>query len=451
MRMARILSTCVLMALNIAAGDEFRLAVFEADVTIPIGHACMGGGIPAAKEILDPLYARGVVLLGEAAPIVWVSVDWCEIRNAAYDDWRQSLADAAGTSRERVLVSSVHQHDAPVVDYAAQSLLDGVGLPQALCDVAFAKNALGRVAYALRASLPTARPVTHVGVGQAKVVGVASNRRVVTHDGIVVYHRGSATKDRYFQDQPEGRIDPLLKTLSFWDGDTAVAALHAYATHPMSYYGQGGVTADFVGLARARRQADAPSIHQVYFSGCSGDVTAGKYNDGSPGNRAILASRIYDAMTAAWRDTVKHPLTSVTVRTAPLHLEPKGGTDFDEADMRRILADPEETVFRRNLAAMGLSWRARVATGQAIDVVAVDFGAAVFLQLPGESFVQYQLTAQALRMSAAVITAGYGECAPGYIPTGAAANEGFHRESWCWVAEGAETAMVAALRAVLTP
>lgn len=446
---ASCLSTCVLVALCSVASAESRLAVFEADVTIPIGHACMGGGIPAAKEILDPLSARGVVLLGEAAPVVWVSVDWCEIRNAAYDDWRQTLAEAAGTTRERVLVSSVHQHDAPVVDYAAQTLLDGVGMEYALCDVAFAKGALARVAEALRASLPAARPVTHIGVGQAKVVGVASNRRVVTHDGIVVYHRGSATKDRYFQDQPEGTIDPLLKTLSFWDGDTAVAALHAYATHPMSYYGQGGVTADFVGMARARRQEDAPSIHQIYFSGCSGDVTAGKYNDGSPGNRAILASRIYDAMTAAWTATVKHPLTAVTVRTAPLHLEPKGGTDFDEADMRRILADAEETPFRRNLAAMGLSWRARVSSGQPIDVVAVDFGGAVFLQLPGESFVQYQLTAQALRMTSAVITAGYGECAPGYIPSAAAAAEGFHRESWCWVAEGAEQPMVAALRTVL--
>jgi len=27
-----------------------------------------------------------------------------------------------------------------------------------------------------------------------------------------------------------------------------VLALHAYATHPMSYYGRGEVTSDFVGL-----------------------------------------------------------------------------------------------------------------------------------------------------------------------------------------------------------
>ena len=45
----------------------------------------------------------------------------------------------------------------------------------------------------------------------------------------------------------------MLKTVSFWNGDAKLAALHYYATHPMSYYGDGLVTSDFVGLARAAR------------------------------------------------------------------------------------------------------------------------------------------------------------------------------------------------------
>ena len=49
----------------------------------------------------------------------------------------------------------------------------------------------------------------------------------------------------------EGTIDPWLKTLSFWDGKQPVAAMHAYAVHPMSYYGNGEVSADFVGMASA--------------------------------------------------------------------------------------------------------------------------------------------------------------------------------------------------------
>ena len=116
----------------------YQLAVFREDVTIPLGHACMGGGISPATEIVDPLYVNGVVLSGPDKPVVFVAVDWCEIRNDAYDHWRDALAEAAGTDRERVLLANVHQHDAPVVDYEAQRLLDEVGLEESLCDVAFA-------------------------------------------------------------------------------------------------------------------------------------------------------------------------------------------------------------------------------------------------------------------------------------------------------------------------
>ena len=97
----------VLPATAFAEGP-YSVATFRVDVTVPIGHACMGGGIAPAKEIIDPLYAQGVVLMGGDQPIVWLSVDWCEIRNDAYDGWREALAEAAGTSRERVLLAAIH-------------------------------------------------------------------------------------------------------------------------------------------------------------------------------------------------------------------------------------------------------------------------------------------------------------------------------------------------------
>src|SRR5262245_65488377 len=69
-----------------AAG--FRMAIFEADITIPIGHACMGGGVADAKEIVDPLYAKGFVLLGAGEPVCVAALDWCQCNNDSYDRWR---------------------------------------------------------------------------------------------------------------------------------------------------------------------------------------------------------------------------------------------------------------------------------------------------------------------------------------------------------------------------
>lgn len=423
----------------------YQLAVFREDVTIPLGHACMGGGISPATEIVDPLYAHGVVLLGPDKPVIFVAVDWCEIRNDAYDHWRSALAEVAGTDPERVLLANVHQHDAPVVDYEAQRLLDEVGLEKSLCDVAFARQCVDRVVAAMQEALKTPRPVTHYGIGMAKVEGVTSNRRVVLPDGTVSYGRGSATADPALRALPEGIIDPYLKTLSFWDGDTPLAALSAYSTHPMSYYGKGGVSADFVGMARARRQAEMPGVFQVYFTGCSGDTTAGKFNDGNPANRPVLADKVYQGMVNAWNNTQRFPLERIALRVAPLNLLPKSFGGYAEEDAKATLADTSAKTFTRNLAAMALSYRKRAAAGRPIDVPVVDFGEAKFLVLPGESFVQYQITAQGMSPDAPVVTAGFGECAPGYIPTAIASAEGYNDESWCWVEPGAEPRITEAL------
>ena len=436
----------LLTAASVSAAPDYQLATFRAEVTIPLGHACMGGGISPAKEIVDPLFANGVVLLGPDQPIVFLAVDWCEIRNDAYDHWRDALAGAAGTSRERVLLASVHQHDAPVVDYEAQRLLDEAGLEKSLCDVAFARECVARVAAAMTDSLKNPQPVTHYGIGLARVEGVGSNRRVVHPDGTVTYGRGSATADPALRALPEGAIDPYLKTLSFWNGDAPVAALSAYSTHPMSYYGKGGVSADFVGMARARRQAEMPDVFQIYFTGCSGDTTAGKFNDGNPDNRPVLADKIYQGMVKAWENTQRFPLEQVAMRVPPLNLVPKNFGGYSEEDARKTVADATAKTFQRNLAAMALSWRKRVAAQQPIDVPVVDFGRAKFLVMPAESFVLYQIIAQGFSPDAPVVTAGFGECAPGYIPTALASTEGYNDESWCWVEPGAEALITEALR-----
>jgi hypothetical protein len=427
----------------------YRLATFSAEVTPPLGHALMGGGISPAKKIDDPLFVHGFVLMGPGKPVVVAVVDWCEIRNDAHDRWRAALAEAAGTVPARVLVTCIHQHDAPIADLEAQRFLEQHKAKGSICDLDFHERAVQRVARAVHDCLQKPVGITHVGTGQAKVEKVASNRRFLGPDGKPRFSRTSASRDPRAHEQPEGTIDPWLKTLSFWDGDRPVVALSCYATHPMSYYGKGGVSSDFAGMARQRRQADDPRVFQIYSSGCSGNVTAGKYNDGAPENRPVLADRIYQAMAAAWKATQRHALASFDFRSAPLRLEPRDGPGFTVADLdKRLTSDPKP--FGQCLAALGLSWRKRADAGYKLDVPVLDFGPAQLLLLPAESYVEYQLLAQRLRPDSFVVTLGYGECAPGYIPTAKAVAEGdANLSDWCWVAPGAEAAMRAAIKEAL--
>lgn len=417
------------------------LSTFEDEITPPIGHPLMGGGVAPVKEIVDPLFAHGLVLRGLEKPVAFVALDWCEVRNGAYELLREKIAKAVGTDPVRVMLCSLHQHDAPIADLEAQQVLEKHKAKGAICDLAFLEKTAGRVADAAKESLRGARRVSHVGTSSAKVERVASNRRYIDAIGRVHYNRMSATRDPKIRDAEEGTIDPLLRTISFWDGDTPLAALSAYATHPMSYYGKGGVTADFVGLARRRRRADTPKVFQMYASGCSGNVTAGKYNDGDPANRAVLAERVHAAMKKAWDATKRTPVKDVAFRSAPLSLEARSSAGFSEEELTQRLKDDPKP-FGQCLAALGLSWKKRVDAGKPIDVPVLDFGTAAILLLPAESYVEFQLAAQQLRPDSTVLVAGYGECGPGYIPIERAwkENDG-NLTDWCWVNPGSEKRM----------
>jgi hypothetical protein len=399
----------------------FHLATFSSDATPPEGHPLCGGWIEPVRAVDDPLKALGVVLLGGGAPLVLCAVDWCGIRNDAHLAWRQALAKAAHTTADRVTVHSIHAHNAPFADTEAQKLVEAnPGAPASL-DRKWFDKVVANAAEALKESLKETAEFTHIGTGQAKVEKVASNRRIVA-DGKVKAIRYSATKDEKVRAEPEGLIDPWLKTLSFWKADKPLAALHYYATHPMSYYGDGRVTPDFCGLAREKRAANDTKVFQVYFTGCAGNVTAGKYNDGAKENRAVLRDRVYDAMVAAWKATERYELKSLDWRVEPVTMPPRREASFGEEESEKALKDAKATPAKRGNASFQLSWLKR--KDRPIDLSCLDLGKALVLHLPGEPFIEYQLQAQELGKDRFVCVAGYGDGGPGYIPTDAAFLEG---------------------------
>jgi len=195
---------------------------------------------------------------------------------------------------------------------------------------------------------------------------------------------------------------------------------------------------------------EQPQVTQIYASGCSGNVTAGKYNDGSPANRPVLAERIHQAMVKAWEQTERRPLDRIGFRNVSLRLEPRDGDGFTEMELsRRLESDPKP--FGQCLAALGLSWRRRADAGHRLDVPVLDLGVAQLLLLPAEAYVDFQLFAQQVRPEKFVMTLGYGECGPGYIPIEQAWAEGdSNLRDWCWVAPGSEAAMHNAIRQALS-
>lgn len=409
-------------ALNVAmagGASPVKLAVgtFKVDVTPPLGTPLCDALCRPAAAIDDPLSARGVVLVPEgAAPIVLVALDWTGIGNDGQDAWKKALASAAGTTADRVAVHALHQHDAPGCDFGADSLAGKYDLGGKLFNVEFAREAISRTAAAVQQAAAATVPITHISHGSGIVEKVASNRRCLGPDGKVKWVRFSSCTNPEAIAQPEGIIDPKVRTVGFWNGDEPVAVLTFYATHPQSYYNTGRVSADFPGMARTMREEALPGPLHVHFNGAGGNIGAGKYNDGSPEMRPILAQRLAAGMKAAWEASNREPIdSSTTIEWASQDVALPPADHLDDARLVAEITDLKVSEFYRLQAVRHLQFLRECRAGRKITLSRLRIDGVDLLFLPGELFVEYQLAAQAMRPASIVCVAAYGDYGCGYI------------------------------------
>jgi hypothetical protein len=417
------ISVILFILLPVVSGEEInsgplpqsstlKVSTFDIDATPPVGYKMAYNPVVMTGDM--GLRAKGIVLTGAGQPIVLVAFDWIGIANESQDEFKRAIAGAAGTIPQRVAVHCLHQHDAPRGDIQSD----------------FVITVLHRLEMAISKSLEQSQPVTHIGLGTARVEKVASNRRILGQDGKVRVTRWTASPDPAIRAEPEGLIDPVLSEVSFWNGEKPVAVLSFYATHPQSYYQTGIPNPDFPGIARFQRQLAVPDALHIHFTGAGGNVGAGKYNDGSHEMRGILAARVADGMKRAWESTKKIPVTASSVKwnTEPVAMMP-------------------DSV--KNASIRSSSFFLRYKAGKKIDIGCLTLGNARILFMPGELCVEYQIAAKAMRPDLFVAMAAYGDGGPGYIPTAKAFAEGGYEPSASRVTPQAEAVLMGAMRKLL--
>ena len=283
------------MAPAATAQEGLELATFVADITPPIGEPLCGGLDKPVRVIEHPLRREGWCCVmrrthEDLAPLQ----SPCAVCNDAYDQLKPTPAEAAGTTPSRVAVQSVHQHTAGIIDLDVQRLAEREReIPAKFATPAYFEHVCKQTAAAIVAARTTPKRVTHVGTRWEAVDQLRSTRPILQADGTILARHG-ATKDPACRRAPGRRRRWLLPhTITFFNDRQPVASLHYYATHPMSYYGQGLVTYDVPGLALARREEQSGAF-EIYFTGCTGDITMGKYNDGAPAHRPELVKHLRD-------------------------------------------------------------------------------------------------------------------------------------------------------------
>lgn len=423
-----------------------KIACFHKDITPPLGHPLCAGWYPKAEAISERLSARGVIMTQEGdAPVVLCALDWAELSNLEYFRWQEALARAAGTTPERVAIHCVHCHDAPWPDEEAQAILDSFDMPGVIMEREWCRDVRAAVAPTVARAREQLEPVDRLRFGWSKVPRLASNRRPLGADGKVIGVRWTQCRDAALRALPEGVIDPYLRTVSFWHGGRKRAALHYYTTHPTSYDATGVVTTDFPGIARERLGREEGVPH-LYFTGCAGNITPGKYNDGVANNRLLFADKIYTAMRSAEAHAEELPVARYEWRTAPVCLPPLLAPDNEQL-LERI-RNPGESIKVASRAALELAYRQRI--DRPITISALNFGPeAVLLHLPGEAFVEYQLYAQSLRPEAWMGVASYGDLGPGYICMASSFEEGGYEPKDAFCGPESEPLLKEAIRRVL--
>ena len=174
----------------------------------------------------------------------------------------------------------------------------------------------------------------------------------------------------------------------------------------------------WAGPARALEERE--NVFQIYFTGCAGNVTVGKYNDATAAAREALGNRLLAAMSASAASTRFAPASDLVWRTVELTMP-----------------------LRTDRPARPGARRTRPFTPSALEI-----GGVTILDLPGEPMLEFQLYAQQFRPDRFVAVA---ECndAASYICTDQMLGEGGYEPQATRFGPGAEAKLKAAIRELL--
>lgn len=436
---------------SVLAFDNIQVGTFAVDASPPIGSPL---AYDPTQEITEALSCRGIVILSDDKPIVLCAIDWLGVANDANLAFRERLAAAVNTSVDRVVMHSLHQHDAPRCDLSAAKILAEVGESEQHFDVKFIEDVIQRAGEAAKEATTNAMSIVAISVGNGRVDDVASNRRMLGPDGLVHTTRYTACKDPVIAGLPAGVIDPVLRTITFDAADGPVAALTFYATHPQSYYRTGGANPDFPGMARNAREEKTGVFH-LHFNGAGGNIGAGKYNDGSPANRQVLADRVAAGMRLAWEARKTTDAGSMPPIWTQVLAEIPVAQHLNASALRELVFDDTLAAATRCNSAEKLAFlqRANEQGVVKIPISRLRLGACDILFMPGELFVEYQLAAQAMKPGSNVMMAAYGDYGTAYIGTRVSYSQGGYEvsERATNVGPEAELALVTAMRQLLEP
>lgn len=407
---------------------EFQAGAARSDITPRLGcHICGYFNDRIAEDILDPLYAKAIVLdNGEEAYAIVV----CDLIALAKQDADAAKVEASrltGIPAEHIFISCTHTHYGPAT-------MGALGTPR---DDAYMETAMLRVADSVRLAQNRLVPA-EAGVASTSVPGETFNRRWHLKDGKVEanFRLGYESREAI---RPAGPTDPEVLVMAVRDRDRQPIALLAnYSLHYVGGPYDTSISADYFGhFDRAlQRMAGVPLVG-IMANGCCGDVNNIDISRPRPEmpTPTFQAERVANVLAgaafSAWqglrdRDYERRPALGVATETAPFRRREPTPDELQRA--RQLAARPKPPDDSPDLVpwvyAHEVQYVAEEPLERPMPITAWRVGQLGAVGLPGEMFVQYALQIKErspFRRTMAIELAN--DCL-GYFPTDRAMAEG---------------------------
>ncbi len=357
-------------------------------------------------EVLDPLYARALVLEQDGVRVAILQLDTLCVRWQTVEEIRRQVQRRWGIAPSHLLVAATHNHAGPAVRNCGEvprddAYLEGILLPHAVDAVG---QAVGRL--------------TEAGgtVHQTFVFDVAHNRRVVMRDGTVRTHGHFDDPDALCL---EGPIDPELAVLAFRTpaGEPLGCVLN-FACHPTHHGADGYFSAGFPGAVAAALDAQGFGT-TLYLNGASGNVHfTNPCTRESPPMEEVASRLIAHARRALAGPNV--PLEpTLAGRTRTIQIPFRTPTEEEIAGRVRgaqRFVDPAS--YDRAMPALLADIDAR--RTQPAEVQVLSIGQVDLVGVPAEAFVELGLRIKERLYPRHALVVGHANGMVGYVPTLAA-------------------------------
>ncbi|MHC4874149.1 MAG: neutral/alkaline non-lysosomal ceramidase N-terminal domain-containing protein [Planctomycetota bacterium] len=361
----------------------FKAGASKTDITPPAGTIMAAFPAKRAPEMIarkatgahDPLYTRAIALNSEDTTVIVCSTDLCALRRITIKNIREDICCRIPQLKpENILLSVTHTHSGPETSFlfGGNPEMDFVKI----IEKQIADNAVK--AY---------QDLSQVKISWAKSeLDMNHNRRVFDENGKQILHM------EYDAEKTTGPTDNELYIVKFIDeSDSSKALLYHYTAHSLTLGAANNkFSADYPGFANNLIEAAMPGCTALFVNGAAGNIHPRQCMREEPEARDTIGKILGHAVLNAIQNT--------------------------EAISSPSLKNASDTLIFKNRHDSSLEVK--------VEADILKIGPLVFGYVPGEFFVEHQLTFKNGIAPAPGTLVGYSNGWPGYVPNKAAYKEG---------------------------